>query len=80
MKPDYPISREEVATIIMRISKLESNSLAANTYTDAALMNWSKGAVGAVSEADIMNGYLDGNFGPQKSIKRGQATTLTFTN
>lgn len=74
MKPDYPISREEVATIIMRISKLESNPLAANTYTDAALMIWSKGAVGAVSEADIMNGYLDGSFGPQKSIKRGEAT------
>jgi hypothetical protein len=74
MKPDYPISREEVATIIMRISKLESNPVAANTYTDAALLNWSKGAVGAVLAANIMRGYPDGSFGPQMLIERGEAT------
>jgi len=74
MKPEYPISREEVATIIMRISMLESNPLAANTYTDAASLNWSKGAVGAVLTANIMKGYPNGSFGPQMPIERGEAT------
>lgn len=74
MKPNNPISREEVATIIMKISNLESDLLAANAYTDAASLSWSKGAVGAVLEAGIMKGYPDGSFGPQKLIARGEAT------
>src|SRR5665648_788507 len=74
MRPDNPISREEAATIIMKINKLEANPSAANTFTDAASLTWSKGAVGAVFAADLMIGYPDGSFGPQKLIKRGEAT------
>ena len=74
MKPDNPISREEAATIVMKINKLEANPSAANTFTDSALLSWSKGAVGAVFAAGIMEGYPDGNFGSQKLIKRGEAT------
>src|SRR5665647_3590275 len=73
MRPDNPISLEEAATIIMKINKLEANPSAANTFTDAASLTWSKGAVGAVFAAGIMIGYPDGSFGPQKLIKRGEA-------
>src|SRR5450830_659315 len=73
MRPDSPISREQAATIIMYINKLEANTGAANGFTDAAAMIWSKGAIGAVAEADIMNGYPDGSFGPQKPITRAEA-------
>jgi len=74
IEPDNPISREEVATIIMKINKLEANPSAADTFTDAASLTWSKGAVGAVFAAGLMAGYPDGSFGPQKLIKRGEAT------
>src|SRR5665648_518845 len=74
MRPDNPISRVEAATIIMKINKLEANLSAANTFTDAASLTWSKGAVGAVFAAGLMIGYPDGSFGPQKLIKRGEAT------
>src|SRR5665648_37955 len=74
MKPENPISRVEAATIIMKINKLEANLSAANTFTDAASLTWSKGAVGAVFAAGLMIGYPDGSFGPQKLIKRGEAT------
>ena len=73
MRPDSPISREQAATIIMYINNLEANTGAANGFTDAAAMIWSKGAIGAVAEADIMNGYPDGSFGPQKLITRAEA-------
>src|SRR5665648_330704 len=73
MRPDNPISREEAATIIMKINKLEANPSAANTFTDAASLTWSKGAVGAVFAADLMIEYPDGSFGPQNYIKRGEA-------
>src|SRR5450830_653727 len=50
MRPDSLISREQAATIIMYINNLEANTGAANGFTDAAAMIWSKGAIGAVAE------------------------------
>lgn len=73
MKPDSPISREEAASIIMKIDKLTADDSAANHFTDSASLVWSKGAVSAVNAAKIMMGYPDGSFGPQKMIKRGEA-------
>lgn len=72
VKPDNPISREELATIIMKLHKLAGNPGAAGVFTDAASLLWSKDAVGAVFAAGIMNGYPDGSFGPHKMIKRGE--------
>ena len=81
MKPDYPISREEAATIIMNINRLQANEEAASKYTDVTHMVWSRGAVGAVSLANLMNGYPDGSFGPQAAIKRGETVvTLDRSN
>src|SRR5665648_311708 len=81
MKPDNSISREEAATIIMKINKLTENADAANKFIDASTLVWSKGAVGAVSEANIMTGYPDLSFQPKNYIKRGEALdkSLTFS-
>src|SRR5665648_320689 len=73
MKPENAISREEAASIIMKIDELTADADAANSYTDAAKLIWSKEAVGAVKTAEIMMGYPDGSFGPQNMIKRGEA-------
>src|SRR5665648_696856 len=84
MKPDNSISREEAATIIMKINKLTANAEAANEFTDASTLVWSKGAVGAVKFAGIMIGYPDGSFQPKNYIKRGEVIfaldkSLTFS-
>src|SRR5665648_894549 len=84
MRPDNPISREETATIIMKINKLTENADAASKFTDANTLVWSKGAVGAVKFAGIMIGYPDGSFQPKNYIKRGEAVfaldkSLTFS-
>ena len=76
MKPDKSISREEAASIIMKIDKLKADIIATGAYTDAAQMSWSKGAIGAVAKAAIIKGYPDGSFGLQKMIKRGEATVF----
>ncbi len=73
MKPEGAISREEVASIIVKIDALNADAEAANVFTDAAKLLWSKGAVGATKTAKIMIGYPDGSFGPQTMIKRGEA-------
>src|SRR5450756_2338209 len=73
MKPENPISREETATIISRIKNLTSDANAANKYTDASKIgSWSKGQVGAVTSAKIMQGYPDGSFKPQGLITRAE--------
>jgi hypothetical protein len=73
MRPNNPISREEAAAIIMRLNNLIDNEAAASQFADAADTNWSKGAVGAVADAGIMQGYLDGTFQPQGFITRAEA-------
>lgn len=65
MKPENPITREEVATIVARIKNLTSAANAADKYTDATKIgSWSKGQVGAVTSAQIMQGYPVGSFMP----------------
>jgi uncharacterized protein YjdB len=76
MRPENHISREEAATIIMKINNLTANSTAANVFTDSALLTWSKGAVGAVAAANLMTGYPDGTFGPDRMIRRGETVVL----
>jgi hypothetical protein len=76
MRPENHISREEAATIIMKINNLTANSTAANVFTDSALLTWSKGAVGAVAAANLMTGYPDGTFGPTRMIRRGETVVL----
>jgi len=73
MKPENPITREEVATIVARIKNLTSDANAADKYTDAAKIgSWSKGQVGAVTSAKIMQGYPDGSFMPQGLMTRAE--------
>lgn len=73
MRPNNPITREEAATIIMKIKNLDSDEYSANIFKDDNLMKWSKGAIGSVVAEGIMVGYPDGTFKPQNNIKRAEA-------
>src|SRR5665648_260266 len=79
MKPENPISREEAATIIMRIKNLVANPAAVSVYTDASSITWGKGEVGAVTAAKIMQGYPDGSFMPRGLITRAE-TVIALDN
>src|SRR5450830_1910826 len=78
MKPENPITREEVATIVARIKNLTSDANAADKFTDAAKIgSWSKGQVGAVTSAKIMQGYPDGSFMPQGLMTRAEVVVAS---
>jgi hypothetical protein len=79
MRPDNPISREEAAAIIKGITHVEGNPEGKTSFTDQGSLSWSKDAVVAVSETEIMNGYPDGNFKPQNLIKRAEAVVALDT-
>ncbi|MFC3799068.1 S-layer homology domain-containing protein [Cohnella sp. GCM10012308] len=71
-----PISRQEVAVVVSRLLKLESaDNAGAEGFSDAGkIASWSKGAVGAVAAAKIMNGYgADNLFKPEAPITRAEA-------
>ncbi|MHA7966329.1 S-layer homology domain-containing protein [Paenibacillus sp. CAU 1782] len=74
IRPQNPITRQEAAKIIASINELELDEEAANAFIDAAsIAAWSKGYVGAVAGADIMNGFGDQSFRPLKQITRAEA-------
>lgn len=73
VKPNDPITREEVAAIIARIMNLQPDEKGAVDFRDKDQMKWSKGYIGAVSIAKYMVGTPDGNFNPLNNITRGEA-------
>ncbi len=80
MKPKNPITREEVATLLMNMDKLTTNESAANIFTDVSNFSWSKSAIATAYTAKLMIGYPDGSFGNNKFIKRGEATVALDNN
>jgi len=78
MNPENPITREETATIIARLQHLNPDANAADKHTDAAkISSWSKGQVGAVTSAQIMQGYPDGSFMPQGLMTRAEVVVAS---
>ncbi|HSH35840.1 S-layer homology domain-containing protein, partial [Schnuerera sp.] len=73
IRPNNPITREEVATIIARIMNLKLNDEGIEDFIDKDKINWSSGYVGAVVIKEYMVGFPDGFFKPQKNITRGEA-------
>ncbi len=73
MRPEDSITREEVASVLMKINELDGNEAVAGVFTDSKAENWSKGAIGAVYSAEIMAGYPDGSFNGKNNIKRCEA-------
>lgn len=76
IRPNHPISRQEVAAVVARIlGKSSGNPDAAiQSFSDADhIAWWSKGAIASVTEAGIMQGYPNGTFQPAKEITRAEA-------
>lgn len=72
--PNGLITRQEVATIAAKVKLLQEDAAAANGFADAALIPAeSKGFIGAVAKAKVMNGYPDKKFEPLKNITRAES-------
>ncbi|MNQ73595.1 Cellulosome-anchoring protein precursor [compost metagenome] len=66
-RPEAPITRGEVAAIVARYKQLAS--LEASLFNDTA-DSWANGAINAVKQANIIDGYGDGTFRPSQNIVR----------
>lgn len=72
-KPQNAISRQEAASMVVRLLGLGDDAAAASFGDADAIGAWAKTAVNAVAASKIMGGYADGTFGPQRSITRAEA-------
>ncbi|WP_229695954.1 5'-nucleotidase C-terminal domain-containing protein [Paenibacillus albidus] len=81
-RPDSPISRQEMASILAKAMKYTGKSLNADLaglakFSDAAnLPDWSKAAVAEIAAEGIIQGTPDGSFAPQKQATRAEAATM----
>ena len=72
--PNGFITRQEVAVISAKVKSMAEDAAAANGFADAAMIpSGSKGFVGAVVNAKVMNGYPNGRFEPANSITRAES-------
>ncbi|MDD3652599.1 MAG: S-layer homology domain-containing protein [Desulfotomaculaceae bacterium] len=75
-RPNAEISRQEVATMLARMLKLEpsTNFAAVSKFKDAGdIPQWSKGFIDAVVSGGLMNGYPDLTFLAGQAITRAEA-------
>lgn len=73
-KPNTPITRQEVAGILVRLLDIETTTEGLSAFTDAAkISDWSRGNIGAVAQKGLMRGMPDNTFMPLKSITRAEA-------
>ena len=73
IRPDKLITREEVASIIAKMTNLNQYEEGSKMFKDQERMKWSRGYIGAVANEKYMAGYPDGNFKPLNNITRGEA-------
>lgn len=73
-KPNNPVTRQEVASILVRLLNIEPTTSGLEKFTDAAkISEWSRGNIGAVVQKGLMRGMPDESFMPLKSITRAEA-------
>lgn len=79
VRPEDQIDREEVATIFFRLLTDDSRAeiwAKTNRYTDVSSGKWSNNAISTMSAGNIVNGYPDGTFGPDKPITRAEFAAI----
>ncbi|RKD33504.1 S-layer homology domain-containing protein [Thermohalobacter berrensis] len=77
--PDDTITRAEFATLVVRAlgyEEVAEVSKGATNFTDVPATHWASGYINIASSMGLINGYGDGQFGPEDQITYEQAITL----
>jgi len=72
--PDRNMTRAEFATIMVKALGLEP-ATGVSSFGDVAANDWYSGYIKVAASYGIINGYDNGNFGPNDTITREQAMT-----
>jgi len=75
--PSGRLSREMFATFLHRIAGTPT-AAAANFPDQGSINGWATPAVNWASSIDVIGGFPDGTFGPQRNIQRQQIAAMLF--
>lgn len=79
VQPESNITREEVATILLRLLTDESRAAfwsKENSFSDVAAERWSNNAISTMQKAGVIQGMDDGTFQPSAYITRAQLAAI----
>ena len=68
-RPEDTITRAEVAALISRIQGLGEVAQTETVFNDVPSTHWASGYIAQAEGQKIVNGYGDGNFGPEDAVK-----------
>ena len=71
-RPEDTITRAEVTAIIARIQGLDVAGTSATDFVDVPATHWASGYIAQAAKQGIVNGYGDGNFGPEDPVQYEQ--------
>jgi len=76
--PDDPITREQMAVMVVKAAKLELVSGEANFTDSNRISTWAAEAVNTAYSNKLISGYPDQSFGPANNASRAEAATVIF--
>ena len=78
-KPDETVTRAQMAAIICRTLGYEDqaqSSMGTTVFNDVAADHWASGYINVAQAQQIINGYGDGNYGPEDKVTYEQAVKM----
>ena len=75
-RPADTITRAEVAAIVCRIQGMNAASQTTTPFADVPSSHWASGYVAQAAGQGIVNGYGDGNFGPDDNVLYEQVVKM----
>ena len=78
-KPDETVTRAQMAAIICRTLGYEDqakSSMGSTVFNDVAADHWAAGYINVAQAQQIINGYGDGNYGPEDKVTYEQAVKM----
>lgn len=80
-RPDKPINRAEIATVLTRSEALTAAEDAGKSqvsFKDVSVSHWASATIQAASASGLFNGYEDGTFRPDNPITRAEAAAVIY--
>lgn len=75
-RPNDTITRAEVAAIVCRMQGMNNLAQQNTSFTDVPSTHWASGYIATAESMQIINGYGDGNFGPEDPVLYEQAVKM----
>ncbi|WP_194540523.1 5'-nucleotidase C-terminal domain-containing protein [Paenibacillus sp. JZ16] len=75
--PNAPVTRAEFAALVVRALGLSADA-ASGSFQDVVSSDWYAGAIQAAVDADIIDGYTDGTFKPNRTITREEMAVMAY--